>query len=95
MKDNERSLALICESICDDFLKNLKLQDENNKRTDRNIDDPDNRFLISSKPYMRKNNVVNDKSTINCWETHFRFAQFDLYITIMRRSFIPPIMDSF
>lgn len=85
----------MCESICDDFLKNLQLQDEANKKTDRVIENPDCRFLISSKPYMRKNNVVNDKSVTYCWETHFRFKPFDLYITIMRRSYIPPIMDCF
>lgn len=52
-------------------------------------------MLISSKPYLRKNNLVADKSHNYCWEIHLRFDEFDLYISILRRSYIPPMMDMF
>ena len=50
---------------------------------------------MSSKPYVRKNNVTSDKSLNFCWEIHLRFNEYDLYISILRRSYIPPIMDMF
>lgn len=52
-------------------------------------------MLISSKPYTRKNNLIADKALNQCWEIHYRFNEFDLYVTILRRSYIPPMMDMY
>ena len=87
MNDKDRDLKLLCESIADDFLKNLDTVVHNIKSEDR--------FLFQSKPYCRKNNVTSDKSHNFCWETHQRFEGFDLYVTILRRSYVPPIADMF
>ena len=87
MGDKDRDLKILCESIADDFLKNQEADNPNAKNIER--------FLMSSKPYVRKNNVTSDKSLNFCWETHLRFNEYDLYITILRRSYIPPIMDMF
>ena len=51
--------------------------------------------MISSKPYIRKNNIIADKAVNMCWESHFRFQNFDLYCSILRRSYIAPIMDMY
>ena len=50
---------------------------------------------MSSGPFVRKKNVIVDRARIDCWETHLRFNNFDVYITVLRRSYIPPIMDTF
>jgi hypothetical protein len=53
------------------------------------------KFLISSKPYTRKNNVTIDKGLNQCWEIHYRYNEYDLFVSIVRRYYIPPLMDSF
>lgn len=85
MRDKERDLKLLGETVADDFLKNYENTDWNSTP----------RFLKSSKPYIRKNNVTSDLSHIETWKTWFRFNGFDLYITILRRQYIPPIGDCF
>ena len=52
-------------------------------------------MLMSSKPYIRKNNFFADKALNFCWENNFRFNDYDLYVSILRRSYIPPMMDMF
>ena len=44
---------------------------------------------------MRKSNIVTDKAINFCWESTLRFNKFDLYITILRRSYIPPFADMY
>lgn len=34
-------------------------------------------------------------SLVVTWETWFRFNEYDLYITVLRRSYIPPIGDCY
>lgn len=75
MSDKERDLKLLGETVADDFLKNSEEYDSASNL----------RFLKSSKPYVRKNNVTSDLSLVVTWETWFRFIDFDLYITIYRR----------
>lgn len=62
-----------------------------------NLADPKsyNRKLIRSRPYIRKANMIIDKSLNFCWETCLRFNTFDLYVSILRRSYIPPFMDMY
>jgi hypothetical protein len=61
MKDQDKDLPFICEQLADDFIKNLALRDNTENETGRKVH-PDDRYLVSSKPYSRKNNVINDKS---------------------------------
>lgn len=91
MGDKDRDLKLLGESIADDFLKNCEPADGANPLGGA----APSRFLKCSKPYVRKNNVTSDLSLIVCWETWFRFNEYDLYITIMRRQYIPPIGDMY
>lgn len=63
MPDKERELKVLCEVSVDDFLKN----------TSKGGDWDNPRFLISSHPYIRKNNLIADRAMVSCWETHFRF----------------------
>lgn len=69
MPDKDKDLRFLCERIADDFLKNQDLDEEeneedNNKKNKKNkmksVDAP--RFLISSKPYVRRNNFTADRS---------------------------------
>ena len=39
--------------------------------------------------------MTNDMSLITCWETQYRFNTFDLYVTTMRRMYIPPMGDTY
>jgi len=81
MPDKDKDLKMLCDSVADDFLKNLGMA----------MDEP--RKLIRSRPYIRKNNLVVDKAINFCWESVLRFNKFDLYVTILRRSYIPPFAD--
>ena len=42
---------------------------------------PLEKFLISSKPYIRKCTSQFDKAVNTCWETHYRFKAYDLFVT--------------
>ena len=90
MQDKDKDMRILCDQIADDFLKNQDIA---------NPDDPptlkSERFLVVSKPYVRKSNLTNDRSLISCWESQLRFTGYDLYITIMRRMYIPPVMDMY
>jgi hypothetical protein len=52
-------------------------------------------MIISSKPYQRKKNLVSDKALNSCWEIQFRFNSYDLFVSILRRSYIPPLIDMY
>lgn len=39
------------------------------------------KFLISSKPFVRKCTSKLDKAVNICWETHYRSKKFDLFVT--------------
>jgi len=94
LTDKEKDLKVLCESVADDFLKN---SNQNDAGEDKKVDDPTAtvRYMVSSKPYIRKCNLISDKAKNDCWETHFRFEGYDLYISLLRRSFIAPIMDMY
>ena len=88
MPDKDKDMKMLCEQVADDFLKNLPKEDFDGK-------DPLSlkRKLIRSRPFVRKQNLVVDKAINFCWETVLRFNKFDLYVTILRRSYIPPFAD--
>jgi hypothetical protein len=52
-------------------------------------------FMKESKPYVKKCNLTNDKAQWSCWEVHIRTLTYDIYTTVLRRKFIPPLMDIF
>eukprot|EP00347_Sterkiella_histriomuscorum_P016136 403354352 len=52
-------------------------------------------YIMSSKPYIRKYNLTADKALINCWDVHIRTMKYDLFVTVLRRKFIPPLMELF
>lgn len=52
-------------------------------------------YILSSKPYMKKSNLTSDKANWSCWEVHIRTERYDLFVTVLRRKFIPPLMDIF
>ena len=86
--DKEKDLKMLCEQMGDHFLKSGAEAEDFDPR-----DEP--RVLISSKPFIRKNNLISEKAVIKCWEAHYRFKKYDIYCSIMRRSYIAPIMDTY
>lgn len=77
--------------MAEDFLRNQELEDKNAvKDASANL-----RKLIRSRPYVRKSNMVTDHSINFCWESMLRFNGYDLYVTILRRSYIPPFADMY
>lgn len=44
---------------------------------------------------MKKFNLNPDKSQWNCWEIQIRTEPHDLFVTVIRRKFIPPLMEIF
>lgn len=85
MPDKDKDLRMLSEQVAEDFLKNLE--------DGKDFVIPRRRKIIRSRPYMRKQNLVADKAINFAWETVLRFNRFDLYITILRRSYIPPFAD--
>ena len=61
MGDKDRDLKVMCESVADDFLKNAAAGggDEEAAGT---VPTAAVRFMVSSKPYIRKNNIISDKA---------------------------------
>ena len=101
MPNRDKDLKLMCEQSAHDFLKNedTTIAESQPKGKGNNAilirSQDEQRFLVSSKPYVRKNNCTADRSLCFCWEIHLRFDEFDIYVSILRRSYIPPIMDMF
>ncbi|TNV85265.1 hypothetical protein FGO68_gene15236 [Halteria grandinella] len=54
-----------------------------------------NYFIIESKPYVKKQNLNSDKALWTCWQVHSRTETYDLYVTVLRRKYIPPLMEVF
>lgn len=54
-----------------------------------------NYFIIESKPYVKKQNLSSDKALWTCWQVHSRTETNDLYVTVLRRKYIPPLMEVF
>ena len=52
-------------------------------------------FIIESGPYFKKQNLTSDKAQWNCWNVHSRTETYDLYVTVLRRKYIPPLMEVF
>lgn len=59
------------------------------------IDSKTQYYIMSSKPYIKKYNLTADRAQINCWDVHIRTKSYDLFVTVVRRKFIPPLMEVF
>lgn len=57
MTDKEKDLKILSEAAVEDFLKNTKDKNENDEDSKKY-----HRYLISSHPYIRKNNLTADKA---------------------------------
>ena len=52
-------------------------------------------WIFNSNPYFKKTNLIADKASWEGWEIHGSTYEFDYFVTVQRRMFIPPTMDSF
>ena len=52
-------------------------------------------WIMSSRVYHKRNNLTLDLAQWCGWETHIRSAKRDTLIIILRRKFIPPMLDVF
>lgn len=52
-------------------------------------------FMISSRIYCKRSNLLNDKASWAGWEVHMRTSTRDIMVILMRRKYIPPILDTF
>lgn len=52
-------------------------------------------WIMSSKIYYKRNNLTFDSAQWSGWEIHIKEPRRDSIIIILRRKFIPPIMDNF
>jgi hypothetical protein len=62
MIDKEKDLKILSEACVDDFLKNTKDIKEKKEDNEKEEDNKYDRYLISSHPYIRKNNLIADKA---------------------------------
>ena len=54
--------------------------------------------VIQNSPYVKRLNLVGDKAQIDGWFVHIRIhesVERDLYCTLIRRKFIPPLMTTY
>lgn len=82
--DKTKELSWISEAEIDEFIKQSPEQETN-----------PGMFLISSGPYKRKNCLADDKTYSEGHQTHYRLQGYDLICSVMRRSFIKPMLDTF
>ena len=52
-------------------------------------------IVIESRPYMKKCNLMNDAAVSECWQIHMRLESCDIYLTVVRRKYIPPLLETF
>jgi hypothetical protein len=52
-------------------------------------------WYVKNSPYMKRMNLVEDLAAWNAWEVLLRSVDRDDSIVMLRRSFIPPLMDTF
>lgn len=94
MPDKQKDLKMQCEQAAEDLLKNEKMFKKDADGEDIELDLT--RFkVIRSRPYVRKSNLIVDKAINYCWEMVMRFNKFDVCITILRRSYLPPFADTY
>jgi hypothetical protein len=43
---------------------------------------------------LKRNNITGDKASWNGWYTHARTTTQEFVVLVLRRRFIPPLMDS-
>mmetsp|Transcript_23373 Transcript_23373/g.20310 ORF Transcript_23373/g.20310 Transcript_23373/m.20310 type:complete len:134 (-) Transcript_23373:1460-1861(-) len=52
-------------------------------------------WIISSKPYTKRSNLNQDIASYSGWEVHMRTKKKDITVIMMRRKYIPPLLDVF
>ena len=52
-------------------------------------------YILQSKPYIKKFNLTSDKAQWTSWEVHIRTQTYDLFVAVIRRKYIPPLMEIF
>lgn len=95
MPDKAKDLKMLCELAVEDLLKNEKIANDFVGVEDTMGERLSHFKIIRSRPYVRKCNLVVDKAINFCWEMVLRFNKFDVCITLLRRSYIPPFADTY
>jgi len=52
-------------------------------------------IVVDSGTYMKKYNLMNDAAVSDCWQIHLRLESCDIYVTLVRRKYIPPLLETF
>ena len=86
---------MLCEQAAEDLLKNEKMHVDEADDEAASLQNLKHWKVIRSRPYVRKCNLVVDKAINFCWEMVLRFNKFDVCITLLRRSYIPPFADTY
>lgn len=99
LPDKAKNIQMLCEQAMFEILNSDKMFikgeiDEDTKKP-KEVTPKKHFKIIRSRPYCRKCNLVNDKSIKFIWEMVFRFNKFDIYVSILRRSYIPPFADTY
>lgn len=84
--ENSKAIETIDEdmrSVIEDFAENMLGQGESN-----------NYWYVRNSPYMKRMNLVEDLASWKAWEVVMRSRDKDDCIVLLRRNFIPPLMDT-
>lgn len=57
------------------------------------VEPKEKNLIISSRAYVKKKNPIQDTSAWQGWTVQLRKAKSDLFVTILRRKYIPPLID--
>lgn len=53
-------------------------------------------FLIyDSRAYVKKCNLVCENVVVDCWQVRLRKQQYDVFASVVRRKYIPPLMETY
>lgn len=86
------------KQMSDDSESDVQSQSSNYSEKDfssKVADESLNFWLIRSSKYNKRFDLMNDKSEWHGWEIHARTSHQDIFIILLRRIFLPPMIDTY
>jgi len=59
------------------------------------VEPKDEYLIVSSSPYVKMCNLVSDRALYECWEVQLRKKDCNIFTTVVRRQYIPPLLVTY
>lgn len=84
-EDLRSKTETIAESLAESLVENMEEEKKESK---------DGYCFLKNAPYMKKMNIVVDLASWRGWEVLLKMKSLYISVIVLRRKFIPPLMDS-